>query len=184
MRVRVGSALMMAVVVCAVAGMSGCHSGDAQPLPAGSTASAGSAAATAAPADGVDPRITEETNIRALDAELAKAFAAGDSGKAAAFYDESATVMVPGQSAAEGRDHIAREFMGLMALPGFAFTFTPDTVMVAKSGEMAYENGDYSMTLNDRSGTPQVTKARYVVVWTKAADGTWKILIDAPTTTK
>ena len=183
MKVRVGSALVMAVVVCGVAGMSGCHSGNAQPLPAGSTASAGQAAA-AAPADGGDPRITEEVNIRALDAELAKAFAASDSGKAAAFYDESATVMVPGQSAAEGRDHIAREFMGLMVLPGFAFTFTPETVMVAKSGEMAYENGAYSMTLNDRTGTPQVTKARYVVVWTKAADGSWKILMDAPTTTK
>jgi|HubBroStandDraft_5_1064220.scaffolds.fasta_scaffold15446_5 uncharacterized protein (TIGR02246 family) len=182
MRVRVGSALVMAVVVCGVAGMCGCHSGDAQPLPAGSTTSA--VAQPAAGADGVDPRITEETNIRALDADLTKAFAASDSTKAAAFYDESATVMVPGQSAAEGRDHIAREFMALMAMPGFAFTFTPDTVMVAKSGEMAYENGEYSMTLNDRTGTPQVTKARYVVVWTKAADGSWKILIDAPTTTK
>jgi uncharacterized protein (TIGR02246 family) len=182
MRVRAGSACAIAVMFCACAVVAGCHNNDTDPGAAVAAASAPSSAT--ASADGADPRIAGEEKIRGLDAELAKAFAASDSTKAASYYDESATVMVPGQSAAQGRDHIAREFMGLMAMPGFAFTFTPDTVMVARSGEMAYENGDYAMTLNDKTGTPQTTKARYVVVWTKAADGSWKILIDAPTTTR
>jgi uncharacterized protein (TIGR02246 family) len=179
---RVGVAVM---VLGAVVGMCGCHSDDAETVaPGAAPAGAAATSATAASADGVDPRITGETEIRGLDAELQKAITSGDAVKAASYYDDGATVMVPGQAAAEGRDHIAREFMGLMAMPGFAFTFTPETVMVAKSGEMAYEHGDYSMTLDDKMGAPTVTKARYVVVWTKAADGSWKILIDAPTTTR
>lgn len=179
MKVRFWNACGMAVVFCGLVAMSGCHNDDAEPV------AAASAQSSAPPsADAPDPRIAGEQTIRALDAELAKAIAANDAEKAASYYDESATVMVPGQSAAQGKDHIAREFTGLMALPGFAFTFTPDTVMVARSGEMAYENGDYAMTLNDKTGAPETTKARYVVVWTKAADGSWKILIDAPTTTR
>jgi ketosteroid isomerase-like protein len=30
---------------------------------------------------------------------------------------------------------------------------------------------------------PQTVKAAYVVVWGKQANGTWKALVDAPTTT-
>jgi len=176
---RRSTALGSALVLCAMGLMAGCSSDNAAPA---TTAYAQSSAPPSA--DAPDPRIAGEVEIRALDAELQKAIAASDAEKAASFYDESATVMVPGQAAAKDRDHIAREFMGLMAMPGFAFTFTPDTVMVARSGEMAYENGDYAMTLNDKTGTPETTKARYVVVWTKAADGSWKILIDAPTTTR
>jgi ketosteroid isomerase-like protein len=62
--------------------------------------------------------------------------------------------------------------------------FTPDTVMVARSGDIAYETGDYSMTMDDKSGKPQTSKAKYVVVWVKQPDGTWKAMLDAPTTTQ
>jgi uncharacterized protein (TIGR02246 family) len=174
-----GLPLVLALIAC-VALVSGCrHDGDAAAAPA-----AGAAQNAANDPNAPDPRITGEAEIRALDAELQKAITGNDAVKAATFFDDAATVMVPGQPAAQGNDHVAREFTGLMALPGFAFTFTPETVMVARSSEMAYEYGNYSMTYNDKTGKPATTDARYVVVWTKAADGSWKILIDAPTTTR
>ena len=55
--------------------------------------------------------------------------------------------------------------------------------MVSKSGDMAYEIGDYQITFsNPKKGKPIVTKAVYVVVWGKQADGTWKAQLDAPNT--
>jgi ketosteroid isomerase-like protein len=48
---------------------------------------------------------------------------------------------------------------------------------------MAYELGDYSLTVSDAKGKAQTMKAKYVVVWGKQADGSWKALVDAPTTT-
>jgi ketosteroid isomerase-like protein len=56
-------------------------------------------------------------------------------------------------------------------------------VTVARSGDLAYEVGDYEMTINDKKGKPQTVKAKYVVVWGKQSDGKWKALVDAPTTT-
>jgi ketosteroid isomerase-like protein len=70
-----------------------------------------------------------------------------------------------------------------MANPGFALSFAPSKVEVSKSGDLAYEIGDYSLTFSDKKGKPLTTKAKYVVVWGKQADGSWKVLVDAPNTT-
>jgi len=37
------------------------------------------------------------------------------------------------------------------------------------------------MTTSDKKGKPQTAKAKYVVVWGKQADGTWKALADVRT---
>jgi ketosteroid isomerase-like protein len=56
-------------------------------------------------------------------------------------------------------------------------------VEVAKAGDLAYEIGHYELTMSDKKGKAQTSKAAYVVVWGKQADGSWKALVDAPTTT-
>jgi ketosteroid isomerase-like protein len=56
--------------------------------------------------------------------------------------------------------------------------------MVTVSGNMAYEIGDYQLTTNDASGKPATSKGKYVVIWGKQSDGSWKALVDAPTTTQ
>lgn len=71
----------------------------------------------------------------------------------------------------------------MLGLPGFALTFTPSKIEVSRFGDLAYETGEYAMTLNDKKGKPQTVRAKYVVVWGKQADGNWKALVDAPTTT-
>jgi uncharacterized protein (TIGR02246 family) len=166
----------VAAAVCGAIVMAGCNSADSQP--------AAAASATATGASMPDTRIADEAAIRATDAAWVKDVATNDAEKASAYYTDNATVMVPGQPASEGKDRITRQLMGMMSLPGFALTFEPETVIVARSGDMAYEIGSYAMTLNDKTGKPQTTKAKYVVVWSKAADGTWKSVIDAPTTTQ
>lgn len=135
-------------------------------------------------ADAVDNRVAEEATIRATDAAWVKAAQAKDVAAMVSYYAENASVYIPGQRLVEGKDAINRAFASLMSMPGFALDFTPDTVMVARSGDIAYETGDYSMTMEDKSGKPQTSTAKYVVVWVKQPDGTWKAMLDAPTTTQ
>jgi ketosteroid isomerase-like protein len=68
-------------------------------------------------------------------------------------------------------------------MPGFALTFAPTKVEVARSGDLAYETGDYGLTTNDKQGKPQTTKAKYVIVWGKRSNGARKALVDSPATT-
>lgn len=130
-----------------------------------------------------DTRAADESAIRALDAEWVKAAIARDVEKTASYYAERATLLAPNAPISTGKDSVQKAFAGLMAMPGFTLTFAPAKVEVSRSGDLAYEIGDYEITANDKKGKPQTTKAVYVVVWGKQADGTWKALVDAPTTT-
>ena len=131
----------------------------------------------------VDTRAADEAAIRAVDAAWTKAAEAKDVAGTAGAYADNAVLMAPGGPATSGKEAITKGFTGMMADKNFALKFAPDKVEVAKSGDLAYELGDYELTLSGPKGKPVTSKARYVVVWGKQADGSWKALVDAPTTT-
>lgn len=148
-------------------------------LTACNTASQPSAQTAAA----ADTRAADEAAIRVLDAEWVKATASKDLAKATSYYSDTAEMFAPNAPAASGKDAVQKLWAGMLGLPGFALTFAPSKVEVARSGDLAYETGEYEMTVNDKKGKPQTVKAKYVVVWGKQADGNWKALVDSPTTT-
>jgi len=136
------------------------------------------------PAVVADTRAADEAAIRATDLNWVKAVAAKDAPGAASFYADNAALMAAGAPVTTGRDAIQKAFESMMGDPQFALTFSPSKVVVSKSGDLAYEIGDYQITFSGKKGKPNVvTKAMYVVVWGKQADGSWKALVDAPNTT-
>jgi uncharacterized protein (TIGR02246 family) len=143
----------------------------------------GGATTSPQPAAVVDTRAADETAIRAVDAAWTKAAESKDVAGTSGAYADSAVLMAPGSPITSGKEAIVKGFTGMMADKNFALKFAPTKVEVSKGGDMAYELGDYSLTLSDAKGKAQTSKAKYVVVWGKQADGSWKALVDAPTTT-
>jgi uncharacterized protein (TIGR02246 family) len=135
-----------------------------------------------APQPAADTRADDEAAIRAADAAWSKAAGDKDAQKTASFYADNAVLMAPGGPVTTGKDAIQKGFAGMMASPAFALSFAPTKIEVSKSGDLAYDIGDYSLTVPDAKGKPQTVKAKYVVVWGKQADGSWKALVDAPNT--
>jgi uncharacterized protein (TIGR02246 family) len=135
------------------------------------------------PAAVVDNRAADEAAIRAADAAWSKAAGEKDLERTVSYYADGAVLMAAGSPLTSGKDAIQKAFTQMMANPGFALSFAPSKVEVSKSGDLAYEIGDYSLTFSDKKGKPLTTKAKYVVVWGKQADGSWKVLVDAPNTT-
>ena len=135
------------------------------------------------PTAAVDTRAADEAAIRAIDAAWTKAAESKDIAGTTAVYADNAVLMAPGGPIATGKDAITKGWTGMMADKNFALSFGPTKIEVAKSGDLAYELGDYSLTLSDKKGKAQTSKGKYVVVWGKQADGGWKALVDAPTTT-
>jgi ketosteroid isomerase-like protein len=68
----------------------------------------------------------------------------------------------------------------MMQQAHFALSFAADKVVVARSGDIAYETGTYSMTLSDTKKKAATEKGHYVVVWQKQSDGSWKVVRDVP----
>ena len=84
-----------------------------------------------------------------------------------------ATTYAPGAPAAKGSDAIRAMFAELMKAPGFSVTWTADKADVAASGDVAYTTGTYDLKM---AGATE--KGKYVTVWKKQADGSWKVAED------
>lgn len=136
------------------------------------------------PAAQPDNRASDESTIRAIDADWVKAVAGKDAQRSASYYADGGSLFAPGAPFATGKDAVLKTWAGLMATPGFALTFAPTKIEVSRAGDLAYEIGEYQLTTNDKKGKPQTVRAKYVVVWGKQPDGSWKALVDAPTTTQ
>jgi uncharacterized protein (TIGR02246 family) len=131
-----------------------------------------------------DNRAADESAIRAIDADWVKAVAGKDAQQSASYYADGGALLAPGAPLATGKDAVQKTWAGMMATPGFALSFAPTKIEVSRAGDLAYEVGEYQLTTNDKKGKPQTVKAKYIVVWGKQPNGSWKALIDAPTTTQ
>ncbi len=107
-----------------------------------------------------------------------KVFAAKNLEKSVAFCDEQGAVLSSNVPIANGREAISKLFAGFFALPALKISWHPDRVDVARSGEMGYTSGAYEMSFNDPSGKMISDKGKYVTVWKKQADGSWKVMLD------
>ena len=119
-----------------------------------------------------------ERMLRELDEHWSKAAATKDVDLTIAFYSDDAIVLPPNAASAATKEAIRNVWKDLLATPGLSITWQPDRVQLAKSGEMAWVNGTYELTMNDPSGKPVSDHGKYLEVWEKQADGKWKCRAD------
>lgn len=127
-----------------------------------------------------DARSTDEAAIHALITEWSAAAQAKDATSFTSIYADNAVVMLEGAPDLRGLADIRAGIGGMMEDPNFALSFEADEVVVAQSGDLAYEIGTYSMTLTGPDLNPLSQAGNYVVVWRKQSDGAWKVVVDAP----
>jgi ketosteroid isomerase-like protein len=67
----------------------------------------------------------------------------------------------------------------MLADPNMTLKFSSTKTDVSKSGELGYTQGNYTMTMTDPKTKRIMTEmGRYVTVFAKQADNTWKIISD------
>jgi len=116
--------------------------------------------------------------IRAADAAWLKAYQAKDVEKAAAFFGERGSMLVPNNPILTGKDAVAKFIARSFATPDYKITWRPNKADVARSGELGYTSGTYKLNFRDSSGNAIADKGKYLMVWKKQANGTWKVLFD------
>src|SRR6266404_6529460 len=115
----------------------------------------------------------DENAIRQADREWSASSNIHDLDKVLSFYADDASVLPFNAPLVSGKDQIHQFFSQLMSKPGFALTFEPTQVHVAKAHDTAYEIGTAELKMDDPQGHNTTTAAKYVVVWRKRA-ATWK----------
>jgi uncharacterized protein (TIGR02246 family) len=130
------------------------------------------------PAAPPDTRAADEATIRAADADWGKAAEAKDLEKCMSYYTEDAVFLASGVPATVGKDNIQKVIQGLLAAPGLKFTINIASVTVARSGDLAMDQGTVEETTTDKKGRSVTNTSQYVLVWKKMTDGSWKIAAD------
>lgn len=61
----------------------------------------------------------------------------------------------------------------------YQLTWTATDAMMGPSGDMGYTWGHFEGHSKDANGNPVVTSGRYITIWRKQPDGSWKVVLDA-----
>ncbi|HET7552942.1 MAG TPA: DUF4440 domain-containing protein [Gemmatimonadaceae bacterium] len=103
----------------------------------------------------------------------------GDAAGLMAMYAADAVVMQPNMPAWHGHDEIQKGWAGFLSSITIKELNLP-TDDVLSSGDLAVQTGTYTLTAQPKSAGAQEMKdkGKYVVVWQKQADGSWKAVRD------
>jgi len=135
-------------------------------------------AGACAPPPAPDTRAQDEAAIRALETAWSATLQAKDLDKFVANYAPDAVVLAPNAPIATTPADIRKGLGDFLALPGLNMSFRTTAVTVARSGDIGYAYGAYDMTMTGPDGKPMSDKGKYVTVYKKQADGSWKAVVD------
>jgi len=127
-----------------------------------------------------DTRQADIQAVKAVEAAWAKDAALKNPERFAGYYAPDAVGLFPNSPPISGRDDIQGALAGMMRDPNFALSFQGTRAEAAKGGDMVYTVGTYSLTMSDPKDKKPVTdKGKYMTVYKKQADGTWKAEADS-----
>jgi ketosteroid isomerase-like protein len=124
-----------------------------------------------------DPRSAAKTLMR-LDDEWSASAQKRDVEKVASFYADDAIAYPPGEPAARGKDAAKKVWAAYLADPSFAISWKSDDARVSDSGEIGYTAGTYDASFNGPDGKKVIEKGKFLCVWQKQPDGSWKAIRD------
>ncbi len=125
------------------------------------------------------PRATAEARqqIEQAVARFVETFNRGDAAALAAMYDTAGVVLAPNAPPMRGRQNIEALWAGARQ-QGFK-TLNLEVNSVELIGDHAIELGSYTLVVQPPGQGETTDRGKYIVIWKRQADGTWKLYRDA-----
>ena len=123
-------------------------------------------------------RAGAEQSLRAWDAALQQAVSARDLHAIVAFYADDAVLLPAAEPAVSGKSAIREEWHHILSIPDFASKSALTHLDIAASGDLGYTAGTYVATLRGEDGNIVTEPGKWVSVWKRQGDGTWRIVVD------
>lgn len=129
--------------------------------------------ALTAVADPVDHRVDHSVDeVRKAEIAFAKAFADRDQAKFFSFVADDATFL-SALSTTPGKEAVVKRWSRFFGGPQAPFSWGPERVVVNQAGTIGLSAGPVFDPDGHHIGN-------YASIWTKQADGSWKVLYDGP----
>ncbi len=121
---------------------------------------------------------TERAALREVDIAFTTASSEKDLESFLSFISEDASMLPPNAPTLSGKDAI-REFCSeLYSNPGFALKCQVRHAEVSRGSDLGYTIGNYVLTHHDAAGKAVTDHGKYVTIWKRQSDGTWKMIVD------
>ncbi len=128
------------------------------------------------------PPDTHDADVKAIkdnEVQWNADWAAKNLDKLMAHYADDVFFVTAGAPAITTKDALRAAFKGMTADPALSLKFQASRVEVAKSGDVGYTMGTYTLTVTDPVAKQVVTdNGSYVTTYRKGADGSWKSVAD------
>lgn len=125
------------------------------------------------------PKVDLEAEKAALLAtDQAWSQSTGDLEKLTSFLADDAVFFGEGMPRISGKAAIAQAWGEMMKLPGFSIRWTAEGAAVGAGGDLGYTFGSNEISFDDAKGARVATRGKYVTIWRKQADGSWKTVVD------
>ena len=115
-----------------------------------------------------------ESALMQADITLASAATNKEMDQFYASIFEDVVFLAPNAPIAEGPE----SFGMLFELPAVALYWKPVSANVSDSGDLGYTFGTYELSFDGPGGVRIVDNGKYMTVWKKGLDGSWKIAAD------
>lgn len=121
-----------------------------------------------------------EQQLRAIETQWKADYNAHNIDAIAGHYADDATLINPGAALATDAASRKAGITQFVADPSLKLDFAADRVQVAKSGDLAYTRGHYTMETTDpATKKPKTEAGTYLTVWQRQSDGNWKAVEDS-----
>jgi ketosteroid isomerase-like protein len=112
-----------------------------------------------------------------LEAKFAHATKEGGGKAFAAFFAPDGVTLANGKAPVIGSEAIAAQ--ATWSPQEYQLTWTPEGGQMNASGDMGFTWGHYEGRSKDRAGNSIVANGRYMTIWKKQSDGSWKVVLDS-----
>ena len=130
---------------------------------------------------GVDTSREAETLLNTDRAWSQVASAGTNADSVVTFWSENASVAMPSAPVVRGKNALRSMVISSFAAPGFHITWTPESAVVSKSGDLGYTTGTNEMSVPDPAGKVTKIVGRYLTVWRRESDRRWRCVEDYTT---
>jgi len=116
-----------------------------------------------------------------LEADLAFAQATARKGVEGfkSFLAEDVATLRPDQPVIRGKDAVAARWATLLNNSALSIRWRPLEAAIAGAGDLGYTIGSYEITRTDGQEKQIVGTGKYVTIWRKQRDGSWKVAFDS-----
>ena len=95
-----------------------------------------------------------------------------------AVMTDDVLLLAPDVPLVEGKEASRDLWTAISSLPGYSLEFTPTRAEIGGAADLGYTIGTYRMTLSDSTGRLMATEGKYLTIWRRQDDGSWKMEAD------